>query len=199
MRYGIRSFAARYGRLSGVATLTLLLAACASASIQATKDPDFSNPMHKLFIILNHTQVDQIDPGYTAYLVKALEQGFKRKGLDVAIRTVTPLELNENAYQTEIENFSPDGVLVILNNGGVIGVYGGMQQINYDVSLYDVNVTAETKRIWRAKIQAWGSTGVVREERMNLVVQRLLERLQRDKMISPEPRQDTDSPVPAKT
>lgn len=188
MRYGIKGSAANYCRLGGAACL-LLLTGCAYASIQATKDPNFSNPMHKLFIFLNHTQVDQIDPGYTAYLVTALEKGFKQNGLEVVVRSVTVLELNETSYDAEVKSYGPDGVLVILSNGGVVGAYGGMAQINYDVSLYDI--TPNPKRIWRAQILASGGEGV-REQRMNLVVQRLLERLNEDKMISPEPRQNID-------
>jgi len=67
-------------RISGalaLACFALFSPGCgASITIQSVKDPTFSNPIHKMFIILNHGQVDKIDSSYTPYLVAALKDEF---------------------------------------------------------------------------------------------------------------------------
>jgi hypothetical protein len=164
--------------------LPLVFLGCASVSLQSAKDASFSNPIHKLFIILNNGQVDTIDPAYTPYLVAALKDEFTQKGVDIEIRIVNPLTLNDDVYRAEIASYQPEGVLTIIANGGITGPHGGMAKILYDVSLFDAG---KNKRIWRARIDASGQTDV-REKRMKMMAQNLVKRLSEDNLISSEPR-----------
>ncbi len=172
------------GRIVYAMLLPLLCFGCASVSLQSAKDTSFSDPIHKLFVIVNNGQVDTIDPAYTPYLVAALRDEFTQKRVDTEIRVVNPLTLNENAYVAEIASYRPEGVLTIIASGGVTGPHGGMSKILYDVSLFDAG---KNKRIWRARIDASGTTDV-RGKRMKMMAQDLVKRLSEDNMISSEPR-----------
>ncbi len=162
----------------------LFLSGCASVSVQSVRDSSFSEPIHKLFVLVNHRQVDAIDAGFTPYLMGALKDEFSRKGVEVEIRMINPLALNEDIQISEIMSYKPDGVMTIVANGGVVGAYGGMAKILYDVSIFDPQ---RNKRIWRAQIDASGGTAV-REKRMQMMVQNLIQRLSDDRIISSEPR-----------
>jgi hypothetical protein len=170
----------------------LVFLGCASVSIESVKDPSFesvkdpsfSNPIHRLFIVVNNGQVDTVDPAYTRYLVAALKDEFTRKGVDIEIRATGRLALNDNVDLAEIASYKPDGVLTIIASGGVVGPHGGMVKILYDVSLFDAG---KNKRIWRARLDASGGTGV-QEKRMKMMAQGLVKRLSEDHMISSEPR-----------
>ncbi len=171
-------------RLTIIVFVALLLLGCASVSIQSVRDSSFTEPIHKLFVVLNHGQVDTIDASFTPYLITALKDGFSKIGVEIEIGVISPLALNENAYILEIASYKPDGVMTIVANGGVVGAYGGMAKIVYDVSIFD---SLKNKRIWRAQIDASGGTAV-REKRMQMMVQNLIQRLSDDKIISSEPR-----------
>ena len=164
--------------------LTVLLSGCASVSVQSVRDPSFSNPTHNLFIVVNHDQLDTVDPAYTQYLVPALKTEFEQRGIQTQIRVINPLALDESVYLSEIASYKPDGVLTIVANGCVVSPYGGAEQINYDISLFD---PTRTRRIWRAKVLASGGTAV-REKRMKLMAQDLVKRMSDEKLISSEPR-----------
>ena len=167
-------------RLSGIVFVTLLFSGCASVSVQSARDSAFSEPIHKLFVLLNHVQVDTIDASFTPYLITALKDGFSKKGVEIEIRVISPLALNENASVSEIASYKPDGIMTIVVNGGVVAATGGMATILYNVSIFD---SLKNKRIWRAQIDASGGTAV-REKRMQMMVQKLSQRLSDDKIIS---------------
>jgi len=153
--------------------------------MKSVRDPSFSEPINKLFIILNHGQVDQIDSAYTPYLITALKEEFTKKGVEIAIRNFNAIVLDENIYRSEIASYEPDGILTIIATGGTVaGATGGLAQIRYDVSLFD---SLKNKRIWRAQINASGGTAV-REKRMKLMAGELIKRLSEEKLISSEPR-----------
>ena len=165
--------------------IALVLPGCASVSIQSVRDPSYTNTIHKLYVVLNENQVDSIDSSFTPLLTAALKDEFSKRGVEIAVRVADPLVLDEKTYLAEIESYKPDGVMTIVATGGVRGAYGGMMKILYDVSLFDASNAK--RRIWRAQIDASGGTGV-REKRMKLVAQDLVERLSQDKLISSEPR-----------
>ena len=161
---------------------------CSSRGVKMKRDPSFSDPINKLFIVVNHGQVDNLDSAYTPLLMTALKNEFSQKGVETEIRVVSPLALNENAYLAEIASYNPDGVMTIVTSGGVMGPYGGMTKILYDVSLFD---PSKESRIWRAQIDASGGTAV-REKRMQMMAHDLIQRLSEDKIISSEPRKKKD-------
>ena len=165
--------------------VAIFLFGCARVSIQSARDPSFSNPMNKLFIILNHGQIDNIDSSYTPYLAAALKDEFSKEGLEVAIRVAEPLVLDDSIYKFEIASYEPDGVMTITANGWAVSEpSGGLTQIIYDVSLFD---SSKSKRIWRALIDASGGLSA-REKRMKLVATDLVNQLKEQKLISSEPR-----------
>jgi len=165
--------------------VAIFLFGCAAVSMQSVRDPSFSEPINRLFIILNHSRVDQIDSSYTPYLITALKEEFSKKGVEIAIRNVNALVLDENIYRSEIAYYHPDGVMTIIATGGtVVGATGGLAQMIYDVSLFD---SSRNKRIWRAQINVSGDMGV-REKRMKLMARDLVNRLSEEKLISSEPR-----------
>lgn len=176
-------------RLSCQALCTVCVAAflfgCAAVSMKSVRDPSFSEPINKLFIILDHRRVDQIDSSYTPYLITALKEEFSKKGIEIAIRNVNALVLDDNIYRSEIAFYEPDGVMTIIATGGTVaGPAGGLARIIYDVSLFD---SSKIKRIWRAQINASGAAGV-REKRMKLMARDLVNRLSEENLISSEPR-----------
>jgi hypothetical protein len=171
-------------RWIGVMCVTVLISGCASVKMQSAKDSSFSNPCHQLFVIVNHAQLDTIDPAYTQYLIPALTEEFAAKKVGIQIRIISALDLDDNVYLGEIAAMNPDGVLTIVSNGGTVGPYGGAMQINYDISLYDQIMK---KRVWRARLYASGGTGV-REKRMKMMAQDLVNRLSEEGLISPEAR-----------
>jgi hypothetical protein len=199
----MRTIAPVRRQIAALAWLVLLLTGCAHASIRSTTEPDVSKPMHRLVVFLDHTQVNRFDSGFTPYLVAALERDFMQSGVEVVVRQYGPRDWEDRAALEEILRFRPDGVLVIANDGVVIsypddmgGSAGGVQQIYYDVSLFEL--TGGTKKqIWRAQMQTSGGIAH-REERMNLVAKRILERLHEYNVISHEPRHNTDGPSPDK-
>jgi len=164
--------------------IALLSLGCASVSVNSMRDSSFSEPIQKLFVVVNHNQVDMIDRSFTPYLITALKDEFSKKGVETEIVVISPLDLNANTYASEIASYKPDGVMTILANGGIIGPYGGMQTIVYDISIFE---SAKNIRIWRARIEASGGTGV-REKRMRMMAQKLIQRLSDDKIITSEPR-----------
>jgi hypothetical protein len=174
----------RISRSMTLVCFTLFFSGCASVSVKSVRDPAFTDPIHKMFIILNHGQVDKIDPSFTQYLAVALKNEFSSKGVETELRVINPLSLDENAYGAEIASYKPDGVLTIVANGGVTGGNGGLLNIFYDVSLYDFG---KNKRIWRAQLDASGGTDV-KERRMKIMAKELVQRLSEDKLISSEPR-----------
>lgn len=171
------------GRLIRLILVPLLFLGCASISIESVKDPSFSNPVHRLFIVVNNRQVDAIDKAYTPYLVAALKDEFTQEGVDIEIRAVGGLVLDDNVYLAEIASYKPEGVLTIIASGGVAGSHGGMVKILYEVSLFDA---AKNKRIWRARLDASGATDV-REKRMKMMARDLVKRLSEEKLITSEP------------
>lgn len=168
----------------GAVCVALVLGGCASASIQSAKDPSFSDPIHKLFIILNHGYVDKINSSYTPFLIAALKDEFSHEGVDVAIKAVDSLTSDEKGYPSEINSYEPDGIMTVVAVGGVEGA-GGAATIIYDVSIFDA--AQDKKRIWRAQIYSSGGA-LVKEKRMKILAQDLVKRLSEDKMISSEPR-----------
>jgi hypothetical protein len=127
--------------------ITLFVFGCASVSIRAVKDPSFSNSINKLFVILNHRHLDNIDSAYTPLLVTALKDEFSKNGVKMAICIVNPLSLNEDVCLAEMNSYKPEGVLTIVSTGGVVAPSGGMITIIYDVSLFDT-INKNDKRIW---------------------------------------------------
>jgi len=169
----------------GLVCIATALPGCATVSIQSVRDPSYTNMIHKLYVIINEIQVDNIDSSYTPLLTSALKNEFSQHGVEINVRSADPLVLDEKNYMAEIESYKPDGVMTIVSTGGVRGPYGGMMQIIYDVSLFDSSNAK--RRIWRAQINAAGGTAV-REKRMELMAQNLVSRLIEDKLISSEPR-----------
>jgi hypothetical protein len=118
-------------------------------------------------------------------LITALKEEFSKKGVEIAIRNVNALVLDENIYRSEIAYYDPDGLMTIIATGGtVVGAMGGLAQMIYDVSLFD---SSRNKRIWRAQVNVSGDMGV-REKRMKLMARDLVNRLSEEKLISSEPR-----------
>ena len=121
-----------------VICVAILLSGCTRVSLQSVRDPSFSNPIKKLFILLNHVRVDSIDPSYTPYLTTALKDEFSKEGVELFIRVVNPLALDTSVYKSEIASYKPDGVLIIAYAGGTrAGTSSGILDILYDVSLFD--------------------------------------------------------------
>ncbi|MBN2654630.1 MAG: hypothetical protein JXR79_05895 [Nitrospirae bacterium] len=117
--------------------IPIVLISCASVSIQAVKDPSFSEPMNKLSILINHGQVDSIDPAYTQYLVINLKEEFTKQSMQINIQVVNRLSLNDNVYWADIAAGNPDSVMTIVASGGVTGPYGlGLSKIIYDISVF---------------------------------------------------------------
>lgn len=110
----------------------ILFSGCASVSMQSVKDPSFSEPCHTLFVIINHVQLDTINPSFTSYLVAALKGEFAAKGVEIQIQVVSPLALDDKVYLPEIASYKPDGVLTIIANDAIVGAYGGAEQITYE-------------------------------------------------------------------
>ncbi|HMK51194.1 MAG TPA: hypothetical protein VK551_01720 [Thermodesulfobacteriota bacterium] len=158
--------------------------ACAHVSIKFVRDPSFSNPMNRLFIILNHGQIDNTDSSYTPYLINALKDEFSKEGVEITIRVVKALALNDSIYKSEIVSYEPDGVMALTATGGTVTSYGSVMEIVYDVSLFDLS---SKKRIWRAQIKASGGA-LVREKRMKLMARDLVKQLREQKIIGSEPR-----------
>ncbi len=168
-----------------IACVAIFLFGCATVTMKSVRDPSFSEPINKLFIILNHGQIDRIDSSYTPYLITALRDEFSKMDVEIAIRNVNALVLDESIYRSEITSYEPDGVMTIIATGGMVaGATGGLAQIIYDVSLFD---SSRNKRIWRAHINASGGTAV-REKRMKLMAKDLVKGLSDEKLISSEPR-----------
>jgi len=160
---------------------TLLLVACASASISSTRDPSFTGTVNRVFIVLNQADIDRIDPEYTPALVRALRNEFFKKRIAVEVKTVNPLALDDTAYAAELQQYQPNGVLTIKATSTVISGYGGIHSIVYDASLFSPQ--QPDRRIWRAQITADGGTAVI-EKKMRLVAEELLKRLRADRLIS---------------
>ena len=86
-------------RMSLFFVALLLLEGCGFVSMQSVRDPSFSDPVHNLFVIINHSQLDTVDPAYTPYLVTALKEELTAKGVEMEIRVVNALTLDENVPQ----------------------------------------------------------------------------------------------------
>jgi len=170
-------------KISLVTVLAILLTGCASVSVKSVKDSSYDKSIHKLFVILNHTQVDNVDPNYTPYLLKALHDEFEKEKIEVSLNVIRPLSLSNQSFDSEIANYKPDGILTILANGGVSSGGGGLLSIYYDVSVFDAPTE---KRIWRARIDASGGTAI-REKRMAIMAQKLVHHLKEEKLISSKP------------
>ncbi len=171
------------GKIVAVTIVLLMFAGCATVSVNSVRDPSFSNSIHKLFIIVNHGQIDDIDKAYTPYLVEALKDEFSRKSVETMIQMANPLALDDSALFAGIGTYKPDGVLAIVATGGVAGPYGGMRKIIYNVSLFD---PLTKKRVWRARIDASGGEAV-QERRMRIMAHDLVMRLDQEKLLSPQP------------
>jgi len=182
-RHAKRSLVCIFSALTLVC-FTLFFSGCASVSIESVKDPTFSNPVHSMFIVLNHAQLDKIDSSDTPYLLAALKKEFSLKGVDIELREIDHLSPNEDIYKDEIADYKPDGVLTIVANAGATAG-GGVMQIYYEISPYDF---VKNRIVWRAQINA-ASGGGAREKKMKTVAKDLVQRLSDDKMISSEPRQ----------
>lgn len=173
-----------YFRVVVLLYTTLFVFGCASVSIRAVKDPSFSDSINKLFVILNHRNLDNIDSAYTPLLVTALKDEFSQNGVKMTICIVNPLSLNEDVCLAEMNSYKPEGVLTIVSTGGVVAPSGGMIKIIYDASLFDTT-NKNHKRVWRATIDASGG----KEKRMKIMAKDLIKRLLDDKLISSEPKE----------
>jgi hypothetical protein len=136
--------------------------------------------MGRLFVILNHGEIEQLDADYTPALLRALRAEFGRTHTSIAIRVVNALALDEPNYAAEMRQYQPDGVLLVKVSGGVRGAYGGIETIMYDVSL--VSPQHPDRRVWRAQLQAAGGTAVI-EGKMDSAAEELVGRLLADGLI----------------
>jgi hypothetical protein len=168
------------GALMATMMLALTMVSCHSASIQSTRDPSFSGRLTRIFIILNHGEVDQLDADYTPALVRALQQEFAKTRTTITVRAVNVLALNDPNYARELAQYQPDGVLTMKLSGGVRGAYGGLESLFYDVSL--ISAQQPDRRIWRAQLNAAGGSAVI-EGKMNSAAEELVQRLLDDRLI----------------
>jgi hypothetical protein len=171
----------RFGAFMAALAVTVALSGCHSASIQSTRDPSFSGRMNRLFVILNHGQLEQMDAGYTPALIRALQGEFAKTRTTVTIRAIDALALSDPNYTRALAQYQPDGVLTMKMSGGVRGEYGGgLESIYYDLSLFSVQT--RDKRVWRGQLQATGGTGVI-EGKMNSAAEKLVQTLLKDRVI----------------
>lgn len=170
-----------FARGALIVALALALVGCHSASIQSTRDPSYSGRMGRLFIILNHGEVEQVDADYTLALTRALQEEFAKTHTTITVQTVKVLALNDPDYAGEMAQFRPDGVLIMKASGGMRGAYGiGLESISYDVSL--MSPQQPDRRIWRAQLQATGGSAVI-EGKMNSAAKELVQQLRDDRLI----------------
>ena len=156
----------------------LLVAGCASVSINSTKDPTFVERLRHIYILVNPGQLTQ---EYNDPLINALDNAFAQEDIKYTIKLMDPLVLDEDAYLDEIKSYSPQAVLTINPTGGVVGEYGGYVQVIYDVSLYRPTLK---KRLWRARIENSGGVyEFIIEKRMRMMADSILKKLKEDQLL----------------
>jgi hypothetical protein len=161
-------------------TITILAFAtvgCASAKIEATKDPTYTDKLHRIYVLIHQGSEAK---SYAEGLSNSLSTALSENGIQFESRIISPLELDGDVYQDEINSYVPEAVLVIQMVGGT-SMDGKLSRIVYDASL----LTPDGKRrIWRAQVENTGGiyAGLI-EKRMRKTAESILEQLKEDQLI----------------
>lgn len=153
-----------------------VVAGCAAASIESFRDPNYSERIDRIFILIDHSI---IKPSYTRDLELALQGVLSDSQLEYKIQQVDPIALDEEVLKNEIENYHPDGILLFEVAGFDGEAKGDMPKIIYDISIMTPD---RKKRIWRAQAENSGGT-IVMKDRMRKMVEQIYEKLIIDELV----------------
>jgi hypothetical protein len=145
-----------------------------SVSMATNEDKAAVHKVDRLFIVVN--QGEGKNQPLSQSLVKAFQGCFTNATPQMDITVVSPLDLDENAYQSRISNFNADAVLVIAVKTFIVDETGGYPVILYDASLYEPTLH---KRIWRAAINNSGGTALM-DRRMREMAEKIVQQLHQD-------------------
>src|SRR5438552_7646203 len=92
-----------------------LAAGCATAHIEATRDPSLNVKLHRIYVLVEHGSVKS---DYDTLLRTDISELLTKEGVENQTEAISPLELDEKAYLAHITAYGADAVLVIKVAGG---------------------------------------------------------------------------------
>jgi hypothetical protein len=152
----------------------VILTGCTSIRVRANKDPASIRKIKRLFVIVNHGDVDE--QTYSHLLADAMLVALTNTAAVFQIEIANPVALDESSYLKQIKQFEADAVLMIRVEGGVLGQYGGYPTLIYDASLFEPDLR---KRIWRARIDNSGGTALMKR-RMREMADKIVQELRKN-------------------
>lgn len=156
-----------------LATICICGSGCASISMDSTKDAAAVHKLQRLYIFINQPQ---LPPSFSQSLATAFQNCLSNSPVELNMSAAKPLVLDERSYDSQIEAFHPDDVLVVKVQIAFEDQLGGYPKIIYDVSLFD-NFTK--KREWRAVINNFGDVSAT-NRRMKEMAQSIVSQLKLD-------------------
>jgi hypothetical protein len=165
-------------RAIGILSVLILAMAggsgCTSVTVHSNKDAAAVHRIGKLFVLINQGELEK--QPLSNMLADDLRNSFSNSPVQLAMSIVSPLELDEQKHDREIEAFHPDAVLTIQVRTFIVDEYGGYPKILYDVSLLD---PAARHRLWRAAIDNSGGTALM-DRRMREMAEKIVAQLRQD-------------------
>ena len=156
--------------------LMLVAVGCATVSIKSSRDMEFKQKLDRLYVVIDH---GELDVSHSETLKEGLSVALSQKQIQSKIYVLSPLDLEENAYEADMASYDPQAILRIEATSSTVGDYGGLAEIVYNVSL--VTLTND-KRIWRAQTKNAGGTAMM-GKRLRKMANRIVDQLANDGLI----------------
>jgi len=161
---------------------------CANASVtmQSNKNAAAVRPIRRLYVLIQQDALEKqplskksSEQLKSDVLAANLQNCLSSNSVQSKISVVDLLALDEKIYETKIQEFYSDAVLVIGIKNGVIDQFGGTPMICYDAKLYDEILR---KYVWRAAINNSGDPGAM-DQRMQKMAVAIVAQLRADGFI----------------
>lgn len=130
--------------------LFVLIVSCATtATMETNKDPSFSGPVTKLYVIVDvgdwQYGVDKLRDDVATGLQKALPQN----GIDTKVNQVTGIELDPDGFKREMNDFGTTIVMLVKLVDGTVDREKEVAHGVFDISIQNLS---SNYTLWRAKI-----------------------------------------------
>jgi hypothetical protein len=157
-----------------------------SVTLQSNKDVTAVRPVKRLYVLIQQGVLEKQPMSKkpdeqlkSDVLAASLRNCLSNTPVQLEISVVGPLALDESIYETKIQGFYADAVLIIKVQNLVVDQFGGSPIIYYDAILYD-EITH--KYVWRAVINNSGDPGAM-DQRMQKMAGAIVAQLRADGFI----------------
>lgn len=177
----------------GFATMLTLICGngCANISVtlQSNKDVAAVRPIRRLYVLIKQDAQEKQPVSKklneqlkSEVLAASLQNCLSNASIQLKVSVVDTLVLDEKIYETKIQEFYSDAVLIIEIRNGVMDQFGGYPIIYYDARLYDEIMQ---RTVWRAVINNSGDPSAM-DQRMQRMGVAIVKQLRTDGFIEPQ-------------